>query len=209
LEALNALLEFVFNNAYTICVTKGRPKEFDEDQALQAAMAVFWKRGYDDASCDELLASMGINSGSMYATFGDKRALYDKAFDSYCQTKFAFVLGILNGSGSPLENVRELVRCWGNMDCKGCMVFNTLIEFGSESKGVGMLAKKVVSKLRQEFEEKLTAAKDGGELGKKANPKELAAFLVNTAQGLNVSAHAGVGKEAILGIVKTTLAVLC
>jgi TetR/AcrR family transcriptional repressor of nem operon len=190
-------------------MTKGRPKEFDEDQALQAAMEVFWKRGYDDASCDELLGAMGINAGSMYATFGDKRALYEKAFDSYCQTNFAGVLKILNGTGSPLENVRELVSCWGKMDCKGCMVFNTLIEFGNESKGVGKLAKKVVSRLRQEFEEKLTAAKDAGELGKTANPKELAAFLLNTAQGLNVSAHAGVGKEAIQGVVKTTLAVLC
>ena len=50
--------------------------------------------------------------------------------------------------------------------------------------------------------------KQAGELGKTANPKELAAFLMNTAQGLNVSAHAGVGKDAIQGVVNTTLAVL-
>lgn len=189
-------------------MTKGRPKEFDEDEALQAAMEVFWKRGYDNASCDELLVAMGINAGSMYATFGDKRALYEKAFDSYCQANFGGVLKILNGSGSPLENVRELVRCWGKMDCKGCLVFNTLIEFGNESKGVGKQAKKMVSRLRQKFEEKLTAAKDAGELGKTVDPKELAAFLVNTAQGLNVSAHAGIGKEVRQGVVNTTLAVL-
>jgi TetR/AcrR family transcriptional repressor of nem operon len=189
-------------------MSKGRPKEFDEEQALQAAMEVFWKRGYDNASCSELLNAMGINAGSMYATFGDKQTLYERAFDSYCRTNFASVLGILNGDGSPLENVRKLVSCWRNMDCKGCLVLNTLIEFGSESKGVGKLAKKVVGRLRQEFEEKLTAAKDAGELSKTADPKELAAFLVNTAQGLNVSAHAGVGKEAMQGVVKTTLAVL-
>ena len=144
-----------------------------------------------------------------YRMFQSQRALYEKAFDSYCQTNFAGVLKILNGTGSPLENVRALVSCWGNMDCKGCMVLNTLVEFGSDSKGVGKLAKKVVERLRQEFEEKLTAAKDAGELGKTADPKELAAFLVNTAQGLNVSAHAGAGKEVRQGVVNTTLAVLC
>lgn len=190
-------------------MTKGRPKEFDEERALHAAMKVFWKRGYDGASCDELLGAMGINAGSMYATFGDKRSLYEKGFDSYCQENFfGGVLGILNGPGSPLENVRKLVSCWGSMDRKGCMVFNTLIEFGSESKGVGKQAKKVVARLRQELEEKLTAAKDAGELDKTANPKDLAAFLMNTAQGLNVSAHTGIGKEAIKGVVNTTLAVL-
>lgn len=189
-------------------MTKGRPKLFDETRALNAAMRVFWKHGYDNASCEQLLDAMGINAGSMYASFGDKRALYEKAFDVYCQTKFAGLLGILNGDGSPLENVRKVVNCWVNMDCKGCLVMNTLIEFGSESKGVGRLAKNVVGRLRKEFEEKLTAAKETGELAKTANPAELAAFLVNTAQGLNVSAQAGVGKEVIQGVVNTTLAIL-
>jgi TetR/AcrR family transcriptional repressor of nem operon len=189
-------------------MTKGRPKEFDEAKALDAAMEVFWKRGYDNASCDELLDAMGINAGSMYATFGNKRALYDKAFDCYCQTKFSGVLDVLNGSGSPLENVRKLVKCWGDMGGSGCLVMNTLVEFGKESEGVGKLARKVTGRLRQEFEKQLIAAKDAGELGNTANPKELAAFLVNIAQGLSISARAGVGKEAIQGIVNTTLTVL-
>ena len=189
-------------------MTKGRPKEFDEKKALQAAMEVFWKRGYHNASCDELLDAMGINAGSMYATFGGKRALYEKAFDVYCQTGFASVLKILNGTGSPLENVRQVVSMWGNMDCKGCMVFNTVAEPGEQSKELGKIARKVVGRLRKELEKKLTAAKDVGELGKNADPKELAAFLVNTAQGLNVSVHTGVGKESIRGVVNTTLAVL-
>ena len=181
-------------------MTKGRPRLFDEKKALLAAMEVFWKRGYDCASCDELLDAMGINAGSMYATFGGKRALYEKAFDVYCQTGFAYVLGILNGDFSPLENVRRLVNVWGSMDRKGCLVFNTLAESGEESKEVAKIAK--------ELETKLAAAKDAGELGKKANPKELAEFLVNTALGLNVSVHAGVGKESIRGVVNTTLTVL-
>ncbi len=189
-------------------MSKGRPKEFDETQALQAAMEVFWKRGYDNASCDELLDAMGINAGSMYATFGGKRALYEKAFDVYCQTGFASVLAILNGAGSPLENVRQLVKIWGKMDCKGCFVFNTVAESGEESKEIGKVAKKVVGRLRRELEKKLVAAKDVGELGKRANPKELAAFLVNTARGLNVSVHTGVSKESVQGVVNTTLAVL-
>ncbi len=52
---------------------RGRPRQFDEGEALEAAMGVFWQKGYEGASCEDLLTAMGINSGSMYAAFGDKQ----------------------------------------------------------------------------------------------------------------------------------------
>ena len=193
-------------------MARGRPREFDEKLALEAAMEVFWRKGFEGASCEALLSAMGLNSGSMYAAFGDKQTLYDKAFDLYCETVFSKVLELLEGPGTPLENVRTVFQCMGEQlsspDRKGCFVGNTLIEFGAENKGVAEMARRMTKRLQDKFEQNLVAAQEFGELPESANPTDLAAFLVNTAQGLNVMAKAHAGKETVQGIVNTTLAML-
>lgn len=193
-------------------MTRGRPREFDEKKALTAAMEVFWRKGFEGASCEELLSAMGINSGSMYAAFGDKQSLYDKAFNLYCDTVFSKGMEILAGPGTPLENVRTMVQCMGDHmsspNCKGCFVGNTLIEFGGENKGVAEIARRVMKRLQDALEKKLVAARELGELSDVANPAELAAFLVNTAQGLNVMGRAGADAETIRGVVNSALLLL-
>jgi len=193
-------------------MVRGRPREFDENQALQAALDVFWRKGYEGASCEELLSAMGLNSGSMYAAFGDKQTLYDKAFDLYCDTVFSKGMEILDGAGSPLENVRAVFQHMGDHmaspECKGCFVGNTLIEFAGENKGVAELARRMMQRFQDALEQKLAAARELGELPDSANPTEMAAFLVNTAQGLNVMARAQVGEETVRGIIRTALKIL-
>ena len=192
---------------------RGRPREFDEKQALEAAMEVFWRKGYEGASCEDLLSAMGLNSGSMYAAFGDKQALYDRAFDLYCDTVFCKGLEILDGPGTPLENVRALVQCMGDHmssgECNGCFVGNTLIEFGDQNKGVAEMARRTMKRMQDAVEKKLKAARRSGELSGDGRPTDLAAFVMNTAQGLNVMSKAGADEKTIRGIVSTTLSLLC
>ena len=175
-------------------------------------MEVFWRQGFEGASCDDLLSAMNIRCGSMYSTFGDKETLYEKVFDLYQQTEFENALKVLNGPDSPLQNVRNLVRCWGEVmsqpDCKGCLVSNTLIEFGKETQGIAQRARALVDSMRTAFAEKLAAAKQQGELSQEVDEQELAAFLVASAQGLSVMARSGAGKETIQGTVNTILRVL-
>jgi TetR/AcrR family transcriptional regulator, transcriptional repressor for nem operon len=193
-------------------MVRGRPREFDEKQALQAALEVFWRRGYEGATCEELLSAMGINSGSMYAAFGDKRVLYDRAFDLYCETALGRGMKILDGPGTPLENVKALVRCWGEFmsspGCKGCFIDHTLIEFGNEKKGVAQLARRAMKRMQDAMEQKLVAARDSGEWTGGVGPAEMAAFLVNTKRGLSVMARAGAGKKAIQAVADTTLSLM-
>ncbi len=193
-------------------MTRGRPREFDEKQALTAAMDVFWRKGFEGASCDELLTAMGINCGSMYAAFGDKQALYDKAFELYCDTVFATGVGMLDGPGTPLENVRKLVQCWGDFmsmpECKGCFIQNTLIEFGTHQDGVAKVARRLLKRLQTMLETKLLQAVETGELAAEADPASLAAFLVNTASGLHVMGRAGADEQTIRGTVRCALMLL-
>ena len=151
----------------------GRPKRFDESEALREAMLVFWRRGYEAASCDELLAAMGINCGSMYSTFGDKRALFEKAFDLYHAEVFSKMASVINGTGTPIENVRALVKCWekglAESECRGCLISHTLIEFGDSGDPIAKRAKKLLDQVRSAIEKQLRAAKRRGELRSKLN----------------------------------------
>src|ERR1700686_4909704 len=69
--------------------TRGRPRSFDRDAALERAMCVFWEKGYESASLQDLTAAMGINPPSLYAAFGDKERLFLEAMERYYQTQRA------------------------------------------------------------------------------------------------------------------------
>ena len=80
--------------------TKGRPREFDLDEALAAALRVFWQRGYEAASMADLTAAMGITKPSLYAAFGNKESLFKKALDLYEREKLAYMRGALDAETS-------------------------------------------------------------------------------------------------------------
>lgn len=193
-------------------MVRGRPRKFDADEALEAAMQVFWKRGYESASTKELMDAMGINAGSMYSTFGDKDALFEKAFAHYERTVFSKASALLKSDGSPLERVRTLVGCWAEFmahpDCKGCLVSHTVSEFGGSDHKVAKRARRLVTSIQKQFAVVIAEAMDAGELPKETDPAAMAAFLTSTAQGLTVMARAGAGADSIRGVVSTTLAVL-
>ena len=175
-------------------------------------MEVFWRQGFEGASCDELLQAMGINCGSMYSTFGDKQALFDRAFKHYEQTVVLASRELLDGEGSPLENVSALVEKWGQMAAsgrvRGCLVTNTLVELGPTGHPLARRATRILGQIQELIEKKLRAAKRSGELPADKSPKALAAFLINTAQGLAVMSQAGQDASTIRGVVRTTLSVL-
>src|SRR5205823_4335567 len=77
-------------------VAKGRPREFDMDKALDRALKVFWRKGYEGASLPDLTKAMGINRPSLYAAFGNKEALFRKVLDRYVEGPAAYVRAALN-----------------------------------------------------------------------------------------------------------------
>src|SRR2546421_127594 len=104
---------------------KGRPREFDVDEALAAALRVFWTKGYEGASLTDLTEAMGITKPSLYAAFGNKESLFRKALDLYEREKLAYVAEALNAPTSR-EVAARLLRGALEMQTsegepKGCM----------------------------------------------------------------------------------------
>lgn len=168
-----------------------RTKEFDPDVALRAAMDLFWHRGYEATSMQDLVDRLGIGRGSIYATFGSKHELYLLALDRYARESGDRALELLSRPGPALPAVRALVEGFlteALTDGKGCFVTNTAVECPHDPP----VARKVESSwdgLETVITGALTRARNQGELAEDKDPRALARFLVIIAQGLKVMAR--------------------
>src|SRR6476659_5295165 len=120
--------------------SKGRPREFDVDQALAAALRVFWQKGYDGASLTDLTDAMGVTRPSLYAAFGNKESLFRKALDLYEREKLAYI-GEALAAPSSREVAERLLR--GALDLqtsecepRGCLRVISSVTCGAEADSV-------------------------------------------------------------------------
>jgi TetR/AcrR family transcriptional repressor of nem operon len=190
----------------------GRPQKFDRNVALQAAMRVFWERGYEGASVQDLLDAMGINRGSMYNSFGDKQALFVLAVEHYCTRAREDISGALKRRGSPLDSIRDAIRVRSASalagPSRGCLVTNTAVETAPHIPAVADTLTYHLSWLERTFRNALDRAVDSGELDHHTDTRALARFLVAIDQGLMVLGRAGAAPETLDDIVAVSLAAI-
>jgi len=108
-----------------------RQKEFNREEVLHKAMEVFWTRGYEGASIQDLVKHMGINRQSIYDTFGDKHSLFLQSLDRYREIQAPKVFAVLERPGSVKENLRQLfeeviARALSAEGRRGCFVGNSM-----------------------------------------------------------------------------------
>lgn len=187
----------------------GRPREFDVEEALSAALKVFWRKGYDGASLTDLTEAMGITRPSLYCAFGNKEALFKKALDLYEREKLSFVDQALQAPTG-----REAIERFLNNACDlyaedpgtpGCMGVNSVLSCqGSASESVRQelidRGLDVQSRLRARLEQ----AKANGELGD-ADPATLALYIITVGQGIALQAGVGAKRQALKQVVATAL----
>src|SRR4051812_39438892 len=118
-----------------------RPRGFDRDQALRRAMTVFWERGYEATSTDDLLKAMGIGRQSMYDAFGDKHRLYVEALQLYETETGAELFGRVSRASSPFAAIRDHVLAIANWTprelSRGCFFVNATTELAPSDREVG------------------------------------------------------------------------
>lgn len=167
-----------------------RTKEFDPDVALRAAMNLFWRKGYEATSMQDLVDHLGLGRGSIYATFGSKHELYLLALDRYAEDLDSRALDQFSRPGPALPAVREFVEAFladALADNRGCLVTNTAVECPRDRA----IARRVESNwdgLETVLAGALTRARNQGELADGKDPRALARFLVTFVQGLRVLA---------------------
>ncbi len=191
-----------------------RLKEFNPDEALEKAMHVFWHKGYEATSMEDLLSAMDLNRGSLYATFGGKRELFLKAMDLYCnEGGVGSRFSILHQPGPALFLIRRFIDAmleFGLSDPqrRGCLITNTVMELAPHEKELGKKLSGRLRMLEEAFTSLLTRAKREGELAKDKDPRALARVLVTMMQGTIVMIKAGIPAAQIRETADAALSIL-
>lgn len=190
---------------------KGRPREFCVDEALTAALRVFWSKGYESASISDLTEAMGITRPSLYAAFGNKEALFCKALDLYEREKLAYVNEAL--SAPTARQVAEhmlrgsLAIQTNECEPKGCLgvISSVACGEGAESISAHVAARRATS--HQAMIDRFARAKAEGDLPAHVDVEGLTAYLLALLQGMAVQAGSGVPAEQLERLIETSLTV--
>lgn len=187
----------------------GRPRAFDPDKALDRALRVFWKRGYEGASLPELTRAMGINRPSLYAAFGNKEALFKKAIERY-----------VSGPASPARDAlqaptaREVVQqlfaagielTTSSRNPRGCFIVQGALACGQDSETARreLLKRRAATELalRERFERAI-AEKD---LPTGTDAADLARYVTAILHGMAVQAAGGASRKSLQRVAKLAL----
>jgi len=170
-------------------ILMARPREFDRKEALGKAMLVFWQKGFDGASCQDLLDAMQINRGSMYDTFGDKASLYLEALRHYRNTVIAEVgkpLFLPNAGRPEIEEFcRNLVNsCALNGEMGGCFLGNAINERGQTCARTREFLQETIASMEQVLRSAVLRGIKNGEISAQTSAKAIAQALCSTMIGV-------------------------
>ena len=209
-----ALLDIWTERSYTVKAMQiGRPREFDPDEVLDKAMQLFWTKGYEATSLEDLLETMGLSKSSFYQTFQSKHQVFERSIDQYRELMEVTLRERLRHAKSGLAFIEETLASVGGEACRmgrprGCLFMNSASEFAQRDPAIDKLVREGVGKMTDLFMEAVTRAQKEGEISAKRNPRSLARYLVNNLSGLNALAKAGMDPKSlsdIVGVVVTAL----
>lgn len=168
-----------------------RPKEFDPDLAVDAAVGVFWRRGYEATSVQDLVDALGVGRGSLYATFGSKEELYRRALERYLAVGLCRLEEHLAQAGSPLAAVRDLLRAevesaLADADRRGCLAAGAVCERVAYDEATSATVVRGWERMEDAVCDALRRAQTEGELPAGRDPRALARYVVAARQGLRL-----------------------
>ena len=207
------MYHLVYNASMTNKIqTRGRPKAFDEQEALTAAMHYFWEHGYDNTSLDNLLLTMGIKKSSFYATFKSKEELFSRCIDLY-RTQSLDFLQTLNKDIGPKQTllaltghtVQELEE-FGKV--KGCLLINSGQECYNKYPQLSKQVSVEFNTFNKVFTQLVKEAQTLGQIKSTKKPSVIAGRYMNTLNGLVVTIQAGASPELVDDLVESLKEIL-
>lgn len=190
--------------------TRGRPKSFCPDRALENAMQLFWQRGYEAASLQDLQAATGLSKSSLYQTYPSKQAWFVAAFSRYVAQRRALLLEQLDASASPLAFIRERLLSVLEDDGpdgvpRGCMLVNVANEFSLSEPALVPVLRQATAGICQVFERALERAVACGELSNGRDLAARASYLQCVMSGLRTQVKSAVPADSIRATVTVVM----
>ncbi|MFT3824317.1 MAG: TetR/AcrR family transcriptional regulator [Chitinophagaceae bacterium] len=190
-----------------------KDKTFNEEEVLQKATELFWTKGYNGTSMDELTQATGLSRSSIYDSFGNKYNFFNKSIRYYQQQQLDAVEKVVGKHNSPLKKIKALFQyavedILQDKQRKGCLVVNTTTELANVDKEVAALVLDNMNGMEAMFAGWIKAGQQQGEINTTFSPQAIARFLYNGYSGLRVIGQTKQDKKTLEDIVKVTLSVL-
>jgi len=184
---------------------RGRPRSFDRDAALERAMQVFWRQGYEATSVSDLTRAMDINPPSLYAAFGDKEHLYLAALERYAQGRRESLEQILQQTPSAKQAIERLLLAAADdltsADCRGCML--STAQCGDEHLQSALAERRNAPK--RALKERFQRAVREGELPRSTDTGALADFYTTVFQGMAMQARDGAPRKGLVATARAAM----
>jgi AcrR family transcriptional regulator len=185
----------------------GRPRSFDVKDALDRAMDVFWRQGYQGASLSDLTAAMGISSPSLYAAFGSKEGLFHAVLDRYDEKRREFQDRVLSAPTARevarlfLEGVADFASDPKNLP--GCLLVQSGLSCADDAVPRELARHRALKELA--LKERLERARAEGDLPDSASPAALASYVMTVANGMAVQAAAGASSADLKAVARLAI----
>ncbi|MCT4703199.1 TetR/AcrR family transcriptional regulator [Enterobacteriaceae bacterium H20N1] len=188
----------------------GRHREFNIDDALDAAVKVFWEKGYEGTSYDDLTRATGVKRPGLYASFGNKEALFQKVLERYTQRYLRHMTDALSEptSRKMAEHVLYGTARMATSDPmhRGCLGINGALACSTDAEPIREMLIRCRAQGEAALRQRLEQYQKDGDLPESADCAALAAYLVTVNYGISVQAKAGVSQPQLLAVVEQALA---
>jgi TetR/AcrR family transcriptional regulator, transcriptional repressor for nem operon len=191
-----------------------RHKAFDTAIAIDKAMQLFWKCGYEQTSLNDLLNHIGIGRASFYNAFGDKHTLFMTVLKCYQSlTHDVIIIDTLRKSDSGLAGIHSVFdqivdSLASDREHRGCLLVNTAVEVAPNDDEVAALIHENTNRCESAFSDALLQAREAGEISRDIDPRATARFLLNTIRGMRVTGRTTHNRQVFDDIARVTLATL-
>jgi len=183
-----------------------RHKEFDPDRAVDAAMRVFWSKGYEGTSAQDLCEGTGLGRSSIYNAFDGKRDLYERALRRYDEQMTTAQVEMVDRPGPVRDRVREMLEATVESELcedgpRGCFAVNAAMEFGGRDAAVTAIVDRGFDRLRHVLHVAIGNAQACGEVDAGKDAAALADFIQSSVGGLRVLARTVRDRDRLMRVV--------
>ncbi len=188
----------------------GRPKKYDENEVLDKAIAIFWDKGYENASADDLLQAMNIGKGSFYLAFkGGKRELFEKSMKRFVQKYFSEMEDNIRNCDNPILLIKSFFLQMETENSltkdKGCYFGNALIQIADNEVGLKILANNYLKEIENFFTLAIQIAQEKGQLKSEKSAAFWGLYLLNFWNGINITQRMQIPKETLKELIEQNL----
>lgn len=190
-----------------------RAKAFNQSDILDKAMQLFWCKGYNGTSVQELVGALGISRSSMYDTFGDKHQLYIAALQHYRNQLAHIMLDMILNSSNIKATIRQIFtfamqESLADKLRKGCFMVNSAVEAAPHHPDIAALVQHNMQDIEDAFFQAIHKGQEKGDISHKHDARALARFLMNGVNGLRIAAKYGADRKTFEDIIEVNLSVL-